>query len=451
MRTSKRTLVWLLIGVMSLSERLLAEDAPVLEAQEPAKNEKSQPFEPFRARISRALEAHPEIRQAMSVWREQEYAGDEIAAAGLPQVKVGLEGRSDLLSANREAYDRGDRVDAVVTISQQIYDFGALGARKDATVAESASAYWALQATQESVLFKLVDAYYAVNRYRNLIGAATLNREAHNALEQRVRSRVEAGAGSSADLLKAESQAVTAYATLVGFQGQLEEARNRYMELFDDAPGQLPLPSASAVLPLVREGAALEDWRDHPEYQSVFESLEASRLHIEGVEKGALPALSLNLQGRRFDVNRPERAENDLALIVSVDYDLYSGGADRARAQQARAASARSQAELTQVMGEIRRESAIAWSAMDISQRQLDVAVANVTSNEKVINAFRKQFEVGTRRLNDLLDAQEDLFQSRRNEINARFDRDVARFRYLRSVGQLRTLFSITSNQPRGL
>lgn len=402
----------------------------------------------FVQAIQEALQDHPEVRKAIGDWRERRYVRDEVAAAAWPQVNVGFENRSDLLSAEREAYDRGDRLDAVVNVSQQVYDFGALGARKAAAATESSAAYWNLVATREAALYELVEIYYAVRQYRALSRAAADNLQAHEELTEKVRSRVTAGAGSSADLLRAESQAVSARATLIGFQGQLEGARNRFIERFGVRSGELPLPPGDWTSPFTGTRAELSDWQSHPEYRSVDDRFKAAGLSLEGVEKSALPSVSLNLQGRRFDVNQPERAENDLALIVSVNYDLFNGGADRARAGQAQSAHASLRAERSRVLAEIRRRAETAWSEMDISQRHLDATRANVDSNEQVITAFRKQFDIGTRSLRDLLDAQDDLFQSRRNEINARFERDMARYRYLQSVGRMHSLFDITMDDP---
>lgn len=79
----------------------------------------------------------------------------------------------------------------------------------------------------------------------------------------------------------------------------------------------------------------------------------------------------------------------------------------------------------------------IAWKDIHTLQRQLGYLDHHQLAIAKAREAYRKQFDIGQRTLLDLLDTENEYFQSRRAYTNAQFDHAIAHARTLAGMGKL--------------
>jgi adhesin transport system outer membrane protein len=120
-----------------------------------------------------------------------------------------------------------------------------------------------------------------------------------------------------------------------------------------------------------------------------------------------------------------------------MNWNLYRGGADMARAREfihrhqqtkeARAEAARA------VENDVRQT----WAAMVSAGERARQFAAQADANVEVVKAYNDQFSLDRRTLLDVLDAQNELFVSRSNTVNAEFLEMLAVYRLLALKGAL--------------
>jgi len=397
----------------------------------------------LREKIQQAIEQQPGILAQRSRERESVLRIDEVRAVRRPQVNAGLEYRNDL-QRTESLPDRGSRVDAVVTLSQLLLDFGASSKRVRAADLSAEAAFWQSQSSVEEEVLYAVNAYLDVARLTAQRQLAEHNLEQHQRIFEDVSLRREAGAGSRADVLRAQSRLSDAESRLVTLEGELARAINVYQEAFFTTPDVLALPQGAALLSDANADRLLDRaLAQNAALRSQTLTSEASDAEAQATRNARLPSLSVAVEGRQFDVNDFNESDNDVALLFNVDYTPYSGGATSSRVAQAVERQQQSQYEQQALRRELEREVRSAYTDTRTRRAELEAQTATLAAEEEALLAYRDQFAVGRSSINDLLDAQRDLFQTALELINRRVRWEQAAFQQLAVTGELLDVMEI--------
>lgn len=397
----------------------------------------------LREKIQRAIEQQPGILAQRSRERESVLRIDEVRAVRRPQVNAGLEYRNDL-QRTESLPDRGSRVDAVVTLSQLLLDFGASSERVRAADLSAEAAFWQSQSSVEEEVLYAVNAYLDVARLTAQRQLAEHNLEQHQRIFEDVSLRREAGAGSRADVLRAQSRLSDAESRLVTLEGELARAINVYQEAFFTTPDVLALPQGATLLSDANADRLLDRaLAQNAALRSQTLTSEASDAEAQATRNARLPSLSVAVEGRQFDVNDFNESDNDVALLFNVDYTPYSGGATSSRVAQAVERQQQSQYEQQALRRELEREVRSAYTDTRTRRAELEAQTATLAAEEEALLAYRDQFAVGRSSINDLLDAQRDLFQTALELINRRVRWEQAAFQQLAVTGELLDVMEI--------
>lgn len=398
----------------------------------------SMPLEQLGQQLKDALADQPRVQQQLARQRAVALQVDEARAERRPQVRMGLEHRSSLRDVDRNAFDRGTRVDAVASIDQLLFDFGASGQRLQSARLGAEAEAWASQDHVEQVLMDALHAWYEVLQGRALVALAEDNVARHEQILEDVQDRRSAGAGSRADVLRARSRIADARSSLVTLRGQLAGARNRYVELFGIEPSEPALPMLPLEMTAVDVDQALERaLQQNSGINRSLKEVDASAASARAERNDRLPRLSLSLQGRQFDVDDRAVSDTDLAVLLNLEYAAYTGGAASARVGQADARLERARHERTALQRELHNRLRSAVTDAQASRESWQAQTLAVEADREALEAYRAQFALGRRGLTDLLDARRDLFQSVQQLVEQRVAWDLARFNYLFVSGRL--------------
>lgn len=405
--------------------------------QEGRSAQRHQGLDDLRYRLQSALEQQPRILAQRSRERESVLQIDEVRAVRRPQVNAGLEYRNDL-QRTEALPDRGSRMDAVVTLSQLLLDFGASGERLRAADLSAEAAFWQSQVSIEEEVLYAINAYLEVARLTTQRQLAEHNLQQHQRIFTDVSLRRDAGAGSRADVLRAQSRLSDAESRLISLEGELARAINVYQEAFFTTPDTLALPESAAMLRDVNADQLLDSALSrNAALRSRTLASEASGAEAQATRNARLPSVSVAVEGRQFDVNDFNESDNDVALLFNVDYTPYSGGATSARVAQAVERQQQSQYEQQALRRELEREVRSALTDTDTRRAELAAQTATLAAEEEALLAYRDQFAVGRSSINDLLDAQRDLFQAAVELVNRRVRWEQASFQQLAVTGEL--------------
>lgn len=388
-------------------------------------------------RLVEALDRQPRLQAQWAQEQEAVLRIDEAQAERLPQVSIGLEQRNSLQEVNRNAFDSGNRLDAYASVSQLLYDFGASGERVDSAESSAEAQRWQSQSSAEELVIDALTAHFDVVRYQAQLTIADDNMAQHQRILEDVRARTRGGAGSSADVLRAESRLAEASARHTNLQGQLEQAKNRYQELFFQVPAGLTLPSFELPDTPAIETALDDALIKNAELQRSLLETDATQAEARATQASQFPRLSAVVEGRQFDIDQPSESESDLTLRFQVDYEPYTGGAASSRTAQAEQRAQRAYQEREALQRDLEARLRTAFTDVKAQRALWKAQSLNLEANTQTLGAYREQFGIGRRNLNDLLDAQRDLFQSATALVDSRTEWELARYRRLLIMGEL--------------
>ena len=187
--------------------------------------------------------------------------------------------------------------------------------------------------------------------------------------------------------------------------------------------------------------------KNNPSLQAARAFYRAAEAEID-VRRGAFSP-TLDLRANKAATTNKDGVKgrtNEQAIELVVNMNLYRGGADRARL--ASATERRDEAEALGVKAcrDMRQQVSIAYNDSVRISSQLESLRQHQLSTEKARDAYRKQFDIGQRTLLDMLDSENELFESRRELLNAELNQQLATYRVLGESGRLMEAMQLKPN-----
>lgn len=389
--------------------------------------------------VAEAVRKHPEFLAARAALNSSREGVDEARAAWWPQVSgnTGFGSRTTSgISVSTPSYG--------FTISQLLFDFGNTSAKVDAAETRVQGAVAGLDKKQAVVVMRAVSAWHELYRARKLMELHRLNVQARQDIVAFIKERADLGGSAASDVLRARARQTEAEASLSAASVREQAAESAWLEVF-----QAPAPRQVEVWPdFPLQVAALQAQVE--QLVSRFATVQEARQLSLASEKEAVAARA-NLFPRlalEHSVAQNKQAASgieytDRSTLFTLRYNFLSGGAEMARARQAasRAVELAQQADNEQRITEKNLRQTLSEVALGqeiLRNRRLAVGVANDT-----LMAVREQFAFRRGTLLDLLRAQEDVFMSGRDLIDAVTDHALARYRLLYMASLLDEHFSL--------
>jgi len=315
-----------------------------------------------------------------------------------------------------------------LNLSWLLFDFGgrsgSIGVAREALLA----ADWTHNATLQSVVLDVEQAYFDYLGTQALLGAQqTTLKEAQTNLEA-AEQRHNVGLATIADVLQARTALSQARLALEATEGRLQTTRGALalsMGLPANVPYDLALPSDTTVPPGISDSvdALIERAvRGRPDLAAERARAAAVRARLSVARSQALPSLSVGgttaetdfLSGRPF-------FRNSYTATLTLSIPLFSGGSQiynaKAAAAAADAAALRAHAFEQQVIYQVFN----AYYALRTATQQVRTGIdllASATQSEQVALG---RYRAGAGSLLDLLTAQAALASARADAIAARF------------------------------
>jgi outer membrane protein TolC len=281
-----------------------------------------------------------------------------------------------------------------------------------------AQAYFAAAGTDELVLARLDAVGVAEETYK--VAKARVGSDVANPVD--VTRAETALVRAEQDLAEAENSRAAAYrglATLLGTH-----------ETFRVQPTPAPPPEAASTADLVH-GALVT----RPE-------VAADRANIRAAEANARSALfrwAPTLSGfgnlRGFNYTGFSGDKFSWAVGLQLDWVIYDGGVRDALRHQANAQREAAQAQLEQLADNISDEVANARGTLDTKRKAVVAQERSVALAKEALRLVRAQYDAGTAKQLDVLQAQDSLVTAAVSLAQAHFDLSLADLQLRRAAG----------------
>ena len=398
-----------------------------------------------------AVEWHPSIAEAIGTLYQQG-EGINVARAGYyPRITGGLRGGLD------SSYGGNGTSQAVnISLKQMLYDFGKVDSAVDVAKARVARSQAQVLLSIDQVARDTSQAYIEVQRYKRLLEIAREQIKGIAGIADLARQRSDMGAATRSDVVQAKSREDGARATLLQYEALYNRCRANLINLVgraapfevnDDFPSSLLASCNTAEPDMNALPGILVANAQRVEAQAAIRQARVDGLPTLSVDPTLNHYLDSNYNSNNSNIDRTQAG-----IFINLDVPFYQGGATTARTAAATYAltaadSAEDAARLQARQGLFEAQAQTA--SLD---RRLGSLQYRQTSIVEARELYGQQYlELGTRPLLDLLNAEQEIHQSRFDLANTEADLRRLQVDCLYSTGALRSAYRIDRSTIQGV
>jgi len=294
-----------------------------------------------------------------------------------------------------------------------------------------------------------VQAFLDVLRQRELLQIARSNVDAHLKILDTITAGAKAGTMTEGDVAQIQARLSQARATVASSEENLRQAESLFSQKIGDTPGDLAAPDVPQSKLQSNVNDAVQDALLHNPTLIVTKSdIKATEMDQVGATSLMYPHVDIEANGSVGDNLAGVPGNNQSATILAVArWNLYHGGADKARMQETLHRTASAKEKRKQTLLQVEKDTRDTWAGMVSAQDRAKDYKEQATASEKVVSVYLDQFTIGRRTLLDVLDAQNELFLARSNSMDATYAGQFAVYRLLALEGHL--LETLNVPKPR--
>ncbi len=386
---------------------------------------------------------NPEVVAKWHAFREASESIDVAQGGYLPKLDLSM----NLKREHLEKPGVPDTIDLEYTthgtslyLTQMLFDgFATKSEVERFNYAQRVRYYEFLQASEATAL-DTAQAYNDVLRYRKLYQLAEENYIQHRAIFEQISRRVKAGIGRQVDLEQASGRLALAESNLLVEASNLHDVSARFQRIVGIAPpADMSEPQPlNKEIPVSKLTAVSTGYQKNASLLATQENIVAAIAEARGINAAFMPKLYFQARrdlGHNVDGLDGKNVTTSYGLLLNMN--LYNGGADSAKLRQyaERVNIAKDLRDKT--CRDIRQIVTIGFNDIKKLTEQIGYLDQHQLAIEKARDAYRKQFDIGQRTLLDLLDTENELFDSRRAYSNALHDLSHSYVRTQAGMGKL--------------
>ncbi|MGF6284152.1 TolC family outer membrane protein [Pseudomonas silensiensis] len=361
---------------------------------------------------------------------------EAIGRGGLyPQVSLtsryGYGGRTDGGSDSSYVNSNDYQANNVTLAAQQpLYDKGRWAAYQEGK-ARGQLGNQLFDVAGQTLYDRVAKGYFDVARAENEIKLIAQQKTAINGLVTQSKKLYQGGQGAITDvdeaqarldLVEAQETEAQAHrvAALRALSGRASVAIDAIQSMREE------LPTGSPILP----ERDLSYWtaiarEANPELAARLAAVKVAEAQADSQRAGHYPTLSLTTQlsrreSRQYQEQDPR--QDSYYVGVQLDIPLYRGGAVRASVAKAEAQVAGAQSDYDVQRQQLAEDIEIDYLGVVAGFAKSKAMLRAVESNQRALTSTEKGFQGGVRSTVDILDAQQRVFQARRDLLNTKLD-----------------------------
>ena len=319
-----------------------------------------------------------------------------------------------------------------------------LGSAKSSVKAASMQ----LEAESQDLIVRVIEAYLNILRTKDRLDTTSAEVTAVQRQLEQVQQRFEVGLVAITDVL--ESQAV--YDSTVVRRIQAESDHDLSFETLITLTGRSydQLARLSQTLPIVDPNPKdEEEWvatalRSNLGIKAAAAQLAAARSDVRARRSDHLPTIDATATyadsvtgGQNFFGGAGDTTTENTIYALSLTVPLYQGGAVRSKVREANARVVQSQEQLLNQKRTVTRNTRNLFKSVATDVLRVEARLKAIRSSQSALEATETGYEVGTRNIVDVLQAQQRLFSTQFDYADSRYNYVVNLMRLKQATGKL--------------
>lgn len=407
----------------------------------------------LREALVQAYRGNPTLTGQRASQRATDEGVPLARAAGLPNVASTGQYSEFLLRQRGSSIKRLATAD--VTLNVPIYSGGAVKNGIRAADARVEQGQATLRSTEANIFTQVVGAYLDVIRDTAIV---ELNRGNVRVLETNLQAsndRFQVGDLTRTDVAQSDARLAIARSQLQSALAQLDSSRENYLRLVGSSPDALEPPPPLPQFPATPDDAVDVALESNPDLIAAKRASRAADYDIRVAQAERLPTLSAfgtadytnflgSLSGGiAIDPGTglpipaaASQTQKTATVGVRATLPLFQGGRPGALVRQAQARKSQTLEQITATERSVIADACATYSLYVAAQEVIRSSQQAVSANELALEGTRAENSVGTRNVLDVLNAEQELLNSRVQLVTARRDAYVAGFALLAAIGR---------------
>ncbi|GAC1030046.1 TolC family outer membrane protein [Pseudomonas sp. No.21] len=308
-------------------------------------------------------------------------------------------------------------------------------------------------ATQQNLILQTAEGYFAVLRAQDNLASTKAEEAAFKRQLDQANERFDVGLSDKTDVLEAQAGFDTARANRIIAERNVDDAfqalvtlTNREYASIEGIQHTLPV-----VVPAPNDAKA---WVDTAAQQNL--NLQASNYAVDAAEEtlrqrkaGHAPTLDAVAQYQKGDNDSlgftnsgasPVRYGSDVeqrTIGLQLNIPIYSGGLTSSQVRESYQRLNQTEQQRESLRRQVVQNTRNYHRAVNTDVEQVKARKQSIISNQSALEATEIGYQVGTRNIVDVLDAQRQLYSSVRDYNNARYDYILDNLRLKQAAGTL--------------
>jgi outer membrane protein len=345
--------------------------------------------------------------------------------------------RSNTGTGTNKSQHRDSRSIELV-LEQPLYNGGSTVAATSGAENEVGAERARLSAVEQDVLLDAVNAYMDVVRDQAVLELKQGNEQVLRRQAEATNDRFRVGEITRTDVSQAEARLAGAVADTILARGNLEQSRAAFNNAVGLPPGRLVAAPLPGGLPKNHEEAIKLAVSESPRVKAAQFDEASRRKFVDEVKGGLLPELSFKASASRDLETTSESSRLNVyegKFVLSIP--LYQSGSTYSRLRAAKQSVAQQRMVLSQARRDAIEEGTRAWEALQTVRARIKSFNTQISANQVALEGVQREASVGSRTVLDVLDAEQELLDSKVNLIGAQRDEVVAAYRLRSAAGQL--------------
>ncbi|WP_137167922.1 TolC family outer membrane protein [Salinimonas lutimaris] len=390
--------------------------------------------------VQQTIDNNPEVRATFNAF---EQAGLDVKIGqGAWRPTVDVNASSAFVDRNYGQDQDYPAHEVNIALSQLLYDGAFTSSNIHSLKQGQVVRFYEFQSQLNISVQDAVIAYLDVLQFRELLDIAEENLKTHISVYKQVEKSASAGVARRADLEQINGRLSLAESNVITEQSNLHDVSARFLRITGivaDRPLQPYQPAVADHVDIGITDTLTRAYTTNPDLLAAIYNIDASRYEIESAKSRYKPRITFNASygTQSRDEAGLNNSITEARAGINLQYNLYNGGRDKRQVSAAVLRVEQAKDLRDKACRDMRQTIQIAHNDIVNLDSQIPSLNEHRLSSARVRTAYMGQFKLGQRTLLDLLDSENEAYESSRAYTQARYTQFKAVIRLLGSKGTL--------------